>query len=653
MAYCLSCIWGYNEFKGNVFAFFRGDYEKSTKYNIENLWENGNIENAAMLETGSLYTEDANMVIRLNSAYPVRSVELKVVDFINPKGTEATAITTHVYYRDLQDQLKAKRMLLRVGDFVVNLPENKEGEYIIVPSNVEKSSILLENIYLHNYRSGYMNFFWGGCALGICIGFFWLFGAISISDSKVKSISDPKEKVVIRTIIRYTAIGVMFLLVAIYVLCYFLLPHIIHPEAYGDFNSYANNNLGLLIPNFIPKIFDNTMIEQGLYRPRVLAFAWQYLDTNLMIMINRIFPWFGIKMPLALTTIPFSLIIWRYVYIKCFPNVSGIWGALFGVIILFLPNIQTATYFFLRSAKIVTPFVMIGLMNYALFHFNEPLQLKMRGDQWIRILIAAFVIFALCTLDEQVIAACFFVLALSLFNTIINKKTERMFLVFFMALLLYFVYFKTWGRWLFEYFTPGILKEHFHNISMVIKDFDISFILQGLEVYGKILNATFQGQIGIGIVIGVLLIFWVYIDDIKQKIISLAIIGFSFALVIALLIGLPILYYYDDMILSIYFISPILIFLYAFVYVVSKSKLIALLFSKKVLAAKYVAYIALSAILLLNISKIEESHLRHLGINGGSVQFRRELFDLKYFNDYYDSVIVTRQQYLDYMEEKK
>ena len=57
-------------------------------------------------------------------------------------------------------------------------------------------------------------------------------------------------------------------------------------------------------------------------------------------------------------------------------------------------------------------------------------------------------------------------------------------------------------------------------------------------------------------------------------------------------------------------------------------------------------------VLLLNVTKIEECHLRHLGINGGSVQFRDKPFDLVYFNDLYESSIVTRDQYLNYMEGK-
>ena len=237
-------------------------------------------------------------------------------------------------------------------------------------------------------------------------------------------------------------------LVMIYLLCYLKLPHIIHPEAYGDVSHYANNPLSLFWSNFISKIFDNTMIEQGLYRSRVLAFIWQYLDTNLLLFIDRIFPEFGIKMPLTLMIIPLIILTWRYVWIKCFPNNSNTIGILFGIILLFIPNIQTATYFFLRSAKIITPVALIGLLNYSLSHLNTPIMTERHFTIKKKDLVAAVVIFLLCTLDEQIIATCAFIVVLSLFISILNKKPERMSFVFATALLFYVIYDKWWGRWL-------------------------------------------------------------------------------------------------------------------------------------------------------------------------------------------------------------
>lgn len=650
LVYYTVCLWGLGKVKSNPVSFLQGNYEQSQTYDLKQLLEDDCIENATILEDNSLFTEDTRLIIRMSANFGVRSLSINVNDFINPEGNKTTGLTAHVYYKDNDGKEFVQKALISVGENIFNLKESGGVEYIVAPSNIENSSIKILSVTLNNFKNGYRSIFLGLSVLVICavsIIEVHILGKVNNKYLRDIRISLTRKKVLV--VIIGSSLGLSLL----YIFFYMKLPHIIHPEVYEDFPNYANERIGLLLYNFVPKIFNNDMIEQGLYRPRVLAFIWQYFDTNLMIMIDKIMPGFGIKMPLTLLVIPISMLVWRYVFIKMFRESYAKIGILFGTILLFIPNIQTATYFYLRSAKIIAPIVVIGILNYGISHLSDEFTVRLYKDNWKSNVGCIVLIFILCTLDEQVIAISAFIIALSVLNMLFTKKMQRITVNFIAAIAMYIIYYKWWGRWLFEYFTPGQLKPHIHNMSMIVEDFKFSFLIEAAEIYNKILLSTFNNYIIIGMVFGLIIGLWFCIERWEEKLISISIIGFSFALTVALLIGLPILYYYNDMILSIYFICPILIFIYGIIYTISKAKQIILVKINGVSIGKTLVLTMISLCFLYNIRNIEQCHLRHLGINGGMVQFRDENYDLKYFNDYYISTIVTREQYERYMEENK
>lgn len=654
--YCIISFWSFGNIKGNPIRFFQGNYEQETIYSLNDIIEGNSLENAIILEDNSIYTEEANSIIRVHEHYNIRSIVINVLDFNNPEGTIASTLTSHVYYKNKKNEDVAKILLTRIGENIFNLSGCVEQECVISLSNIKKSSVLMQNIRVCNYKQGYLSIFWGLILCMLCI-----FCVLSVNGRKMKidqgTFDGYFNFIPIKKGLFICFSCITVILIGIYVYYYLKLPHIIHPEVYGDFAQYANKDSRMFVKNLIPKIFDCTMIEQGLYRPRVLAFLWQYIDTNLMIVIDRLFPWFGIKMPLTLVVVPATILVWGYVFKKNFKDISWVWGILFGVVLLFIPNIQTATYFFLRSAKVVVPVLGIGIINYGIAHMEEDITIKKYMQGWKRNIGCILLLFVLCTFDEQIIAICAFLFVISLLSIVYRKRIQRLSINILAVLLMYVFYDKWWGRWLFEYFTPVQLQRHIHNISMIITDFDFSYLKQSLEIYLKILRATFINDIVLGVILGIFIGLWILIDNWKDKIIAILLLLLSYGLTLVLLIGLPILYYYDDMILSIYFISPILIFIYTMVYILSKSKMSGRIINQNhivsVVSVKRAAVLlGVMLVLVVNMRNIEECHLRHLGINGGSVQFRDELYNLQYFVKYYDSTIVTRQQYDNYKEKE-
>ncbi|MCM1174354.1 MAG: hypothetical protein NC341_04800 [Blautia sp.] len=644
--YCIISFWSFGEIKSNPVKFLWGSYENKTIYLLEDIVENNLLENAVVLDNNNIYAEDADSIIRIHESYSIKSIVINVLDFENPEGTDALALTTHVYYRNKQNEEKSKILLTRIGDNIFNLDDCKSKECIISLSNIPQSSILIQSIEVCNYKQKYQYIFWG---LTLCI----ILCTMGINYCKTEREKYNKHSDLIYKMRKYTflvSFCFTIILIGIYVYYYFLWPHIIHPEAYSDFAQYANKDRGLFLKNLIPKVFDCTMIEHGLYRSRALAFLWQYIDTNLMIVLDRLIPGFGIKMPLTLLIIPASILVWGYVFRKNFTDVSWVWGILFGAVMLFIPNIQTATYLFLRSAKILVPVLGLGIINYGINHLEEDMTIKQYAQIWKENILCILLLFILCTFDEQVIAVCVFLFGISILSMLYRKRIQRLSINMLAVLVMYIVYDKWWGRWLFEYFTPVKLQKHVHNISMVITDFDFIYVRQSLEIYVKILRETFINDIILGAVFGVFIGLWFCIDNWKEKLIAISLLLLSYGLTLVILIGLPILYYYDDMILSIYFISSILIFIYAMIYVLSKSKILENTKHSTGFIKREIVVFALMLLLFVNIRNIEQCHLRHLGINGGSVQFRDELYDLSYFDKYYDSVIVTRQQYDNYIE---
>lgn len=646
--YCLVNLWGFGEIKTNPYKFLTGQYEISDVYQLDDLLKADMIENAFLMEDRSLYSTGGDMVIRIKCDYQVRSVEMDVQDFTNPEGTFATAVTAHVYYPFKTGEVIDEISLLRVGTNYIPLNNSLEGEYIVSPTNVAKSAVTLSSVTLYNFKHGYLQMLLGGiCFVSLTGGFIVFY--ITRKEIATENIILNDKRKFYSTLLFYVATGLISLT---YCFFYFKYPHIIHPEVYGDFKNYANQD-GRFFVHLIPKVFDCTMIELGEYRPRVLAFIWQYFDTNLTVMLNSFFPAFGIKMPLTLAMIPLSIGVWEYAFRKFFPNhVKGI-GAFIGAATLFLPNILTATFLVLRSAKLITPVIVIGLITYSISHLQQQFIIKKYKKHLGQNILNILCVFLLCTLDEQILAVSAFVVALSVMVAIFDKKINRVAVNFTGALLIYITYYLWWGRWLFEYFTPVELQKHIHSISMIITDFNITFVQQAVKVYLKVLRSVFADSNIIVMIVGaVVLGMWIFIDNWKEKLVALALFAFSFALTIALLIGLPILYYYDDMIQSLYFITPALLIVYGIVYVISKSSLKKYLSRVQKCVGVVLCFICIIILLCINMQSVDKVHLKHLGINGGSVQFRDEFFDSVYFNPYYDSTIVTREQYDNYMEGK-
>lgn len=651
-AYLLISMWSFGKVQANPLTFLVGEYEKTENFEVNRIMDEGRLVNGNLSPDGIIDNAKPTTHFFLETSFIVQSVIVDVRDFYNPQGTEGKMITSHLFYRDSNNEIAIIK-ILSAGENAYNL-KNSQSEYCIyIPSNLDQVLIQVENITLNNFKRGYRTLFLASViSIYIVAWAFYRRLANSFSSSNTHVTLSPVLFTSPR-LIQIIFYGMSLLLVIYYIWCFLKLPHIIHPEFYGDYPNYAMKPDEPFFSSFIPKIFNNRMIEMGYYRPRILAFIWQYIDTNLTVLINSVIPQFGLRMPLALAIIPVSMATWTYVIKSLFPYLPKGVGCFVASLSLYLPNILTSSFLILRSAKIIAPIVSIAILSYTLSKSNENFSYPKYIKSWKYNCFFITILWWLCTFDEQLIAMCVFCIALSLLIALCDQKLKTVTINFMLAVIAYVIYHFTWGRWLFAYFTPGGLEKHIHTFSMLLQDFNFSFISQTVETMLEFLRTNCGNCIGILIVVMALVIgLWLHIDNWKEKLIALSIFAFSFALSLAILIGLPILYYYKDMVNGIYFIEPLLTCMYGTFYVIAKSKILRRTTLKKQYLHFGIVIVLLLFISGLNISKMEESHLRTLGINGGMVQFRREFIDSRYFNDYYSSVIVTREQYDEYRGEK-
>ncbi len=67
---------------------------------------------------------------------------------------------------------------------------------------------------------------------------------------------------------------------------------IINPEFIKTFNFMITPSL----QKDIYKIFNLTVTEESMYRPRVLSFLLQYIDSSFIVVMNKVFPIWGARL---------------------------------------------------------------------------------------------------------------------------------------------------------------------------------------------------------------------------------------------------------------------------------------------------------------------------------------------------------------------
>lgn len=367
-----------------------------------------------------------------------------------------------------------------------------------------------------------------------------------------------KKVICINAILLFASMGV----VATYIFFWRTKPALMHFEIIANVKHFLGTEMSGF-KDMLHKSFNLDMIEDGQYRPRIMAFVIQYLDIKGWKILNQIFPWWGGRFPMTLVAIPICMGGAYTILRKLFKESSQELCIFVSSLFLFLPNYQATTYFFMRTAKLIAPGIalcVIGLF-FCKREYMQPLK-----EFNIKNIIYIVLLFILSTVDEQILAVLVILLGATLFDSIMKQKSTRWLHIYTETIVFYCIYHLTWGKMLFQHFTPEPLKQHPHTFMKVIENWP-HYIRNGFMMYaGAVSHLFFDNTV---IIIAMLLIYSYLIYRTKEKkecILSFYFMVMGICLSICLVTAHPIIITLYEQKKGMYYNIPILLFIIGYLY---------------------------------------------------------------------------------------
>ena len=436
--------------------------------------------------------------------------------------------------------------------------------------------------------------------------------------------------------------------ISLYLYDWFMYPGIFHTEVAIDLPNFFKRGMNGA-NNLLATIFDLNTIEGGYYRPRILAFLIQYYDIKWWDMLNKHLPWGGHWPMVVPATILF--VFGAQYWIKCIDKTISLQKAFgLGGLLLFLPHYIAGSFLFLRTAKLFVvgiSFILIGLF----FHNEED---EICKSDLPSALARGFGISLLCTIDEQILGVVV-MLASILGIRLIKKRSVNngYFISLASATIFYFVFYFTWGRWLCQYYTPGLRPEHPHDLSHLLR-FG-SYIVPGMQMFVRALSrVTFNSTM----VLGAFAILWVAMLVIARDTrviftsVFLMMAGLLFS--IALVTAHPIIASLTEQSSGFYYNVTVIWAISAFVYPLS-----AVFCSGK---GKYI-WVAMCIIPVINcvyiqtnLSRYEFTHATQGGVFLEGTELINECLEkdevkmMGVNKHYFDGLVYSEEEYLLYLQ---
>ena len=260
-----------------------------------------------------------------------------------------------------------------------------------------------------------------------------------------------------------TTAFLIFLIAIIYFIynIYIRLP-IVHPELVLTFPKLLNHPGEGFIEGLYKKTFNLQIVEFGGYRPRLLAFLIGYIEPNLIVAVNDYFPDWGIRQPFQYLGFGLLIFVGQKTIQILFPLIPLSSRLLTASSVLFFFNIQTSLYYFHgRSAKVLAFAACLYLINHFLMNKTTYLSFKKNLPYY---LLSSLGLFLLATLDEAFLALLALLAAISLVISASERRINNAATTYILTLIIYFIFYVSIGRFLFEFFTPTPLREHTHTI---------------------------------------------------------------------------------------------------------------------------------------------------------------------------------------------
>lgn len=632
LSYFLYSWLTFGEVKFNFIKMVTGEYYIEKQYSIADIINMS--ENVEIEENGTvrIYTIN-NARIVLEEAFEIKSVTIEV------SSLEDVGANIFLYYG--LNGAVAKNQLITIGNNTFNCGGSSNA--FVVLSNIEGIHYNIQGLIVRNYSLGY--------DISVMSLFLFYFILLTYKYRDIFSWAILKNKIYDknkRELIgsKKWAMGMYLctiLCVAIYIFFYLRLPHVFHAENYNDFPKFLNDPSESFLKNLLYKTFDLAMIEGGGYRPRALAFGWQYIETNFVALLNHYLPFWKLRLPFILFCIPLSIYGFGKLgdlYIK---KNGKIFGWFIGSTILFLPSFQVSTYWFLRSAKLITPFLGICLIVQYFVIDNDILITK---KNIIKEFLWSIGLFALCTFDEQLLLTILFLNGIFFLRSLKAKKIQIRLLTYSFALIQYIFFYCCWGKWLFNNFTSIQIVEHGQTFSMIFEQFSIAYFKEALSsFFDTIIWNVNNNKMLFSMLLALFIIAFINCKEKIVKIRVLFLLMFAFGLSLCIIIGLPGVYMYEDLQKGIYLLYMVLIIYFTYIYLVLNWKE-----SKYTQLRNLIVAFFMLMVVVVSSMQIKKYPLIHLGIYGGNSNLRESYVDVECLNELYDDSLITYEQYNEYME---
>lgn len=159
------------------------------------------------------------------------------------------------------------------------------------------------------------------------------------------------------------------LLIFLFFRQYFSFEPMIHPETYGTFPLQIKKGTDV-IKQCIPTIFNLDNFEGGAYRPRLMSFLIDYININALPILNRLFPFWGMRLIFNVIAILLSIFA-VYLLLNNFFKAMPVGLKLFlSVFPIYFVNTQSSMGIFYRTSKFLVIPLCLFLLHYFLKYFK-------------------------------------------------------------------------------------------------------------------------------------------------------------------------------------------------------------------------------------------------------------------------------------------
>jgi hypothetical protein len=381
-----------------------------------------------------------------------------------------------------------------------------------------------------------------------------------------KSVGE-KETAIENTVSLPLYLNILFIVLSILLVVllfhqYFSHTVYIHHESYITLPVQMKESSEIL-KQCIPTIFNLDNFEGGAYRPRVLSFLVDYINVNALPVLNRLFPFWGMRLVFNVLVLLLSIAA-MYVLLNDFLKAMPVGLKLFlSVFPLYFVNSQTFLPIFYRTSKALV--IPLGLFILWYFLKNHEISFLKRG---IPTVLLAWILLSLSTLyDEQLVAIVLFFFCLSLLYSFIKRKLSMNTVVFAAALVFYLFWHFCLGRYLFSIFTPHPFLKHQHGYSSFLSILKPDKIYDAVIFYYNLISNNFKVLLLIlFFILGFSLVNKNMEGKVKICLIAIPVLLLSFLLVCANIFGHPALIILPGMKFSNYFAPALFLFYFASIY---------------------------------------------------------------------------------------